>query len=235
MFHTDPGTPTGMIRRLGGQAVLRRDTGGRPMAVVVKLTTPDARVNARQCGTVEGAVNQSVRDFTVRERALAQRLIIQLPGQLRRAANGSIKASDRRPPRRCLLQGAVLAYRSLKAMAAITVGGSAPRNSPTGNRAVEEAAEQRLTGGVRRIGDHRQAAAGHRAFHHRDLQRLVQVRHQRREIRDQRVVVERREQRRAEEQRRSRRGGRAPARSTSPAGRRGSPGRRGRTPPAAAP
>ena len=64
------------------------------------------------------------------------------------------------------------------------------------NAAVEATAQQRLPRGVGRIGNHREAATGHRALDHGELQALIQVRHERREIGDQRVVVERREQRR---------------------------------------
>ena len=38
------------------------------------------------------------------------------------------------------------------------------------DRIIEEAAEQCLPGGIRRIGDHRQAAAGDRALHDRGLE-----------------------------------------------------------------
>ena len=65
-------------------------------------------------------------------------------------------------------------------MIAISVGISAPSSQPERrDAALEEAAEERLTGRVGRVGDDRQAPAGDRAFHDRGLQAFAEVGHER--------------------------------------------------------
>jgi hypothetical protein len=81
-------------------------------------------------------------------------------------------------------------HNTLNAIAATSVGIRAAANSPTGEIAApKKAAQQRLTGRIRRVGDRRQATARDGAFDDRHFQRVGQVRHERGEIRDQRVVV----------------------------------------------
>ena len=47
------------------------------------------------------------------------------------------------------------------------------QSRPSGTIAPPKKREQRLAGGIRRVGDHRQPAAGDRALDHRDLQRSL--------------------------------------------------------------
>ncbi len=70
------------------------------------------------------------------------------------------------------------------------------------DRAAEESREDRLPGRVGRVGNDGEASARDRPFHDGQLGRFAHVGHERGEIGDERVVVERRQERRAEEQRR---------------------------------
>ncbi len=96
------------------------------------------------------------------------------------------------------------------------------------HRVIEEPAEQCLAGRVWCVCDHRQPAARDGTLDHGHLEAVVEIRDERGQVRDQGVVVERRENRGADEQRCLGRGWRSPARSTRPAARRGRRGRRER-------
>ena len=92
-------------------------------------------------------------------------------------------------------------YSTRNAMIATIVGTSAPTKSHMGESSRRRTAEQRLPCRVWRVGDHGQPAAGHRTLDNRHAQRLVELRDQRGQVRDERVVVERREEGRRVKQR----------------------------------
>ena len=85
---------------------------------------------------------------------------------------------------------------------ATSVGPSAPANSHMGLTAFfEERPQERLARRVGRVGNHRQAATRDGAADDGVLQRSRKVRDERRQVGDERVVVEGGEDRRAQEQR----------------------------------
>jgi MarR family transcriptional regulator, organic hydroperoxide resistance regulator len=83
LLHVHPSTLTGVLRRLVAQRLVTRVSHRTDQRrAVLTLTTRGARINHRRRGTVEAAVEATLRGVTSRERMVASRVLERLTEQL---------------------------------------------------------------------------------------------------------------------------------------------------------
>ena len=88
LLHIHPSTLTGVLSRLGTQGLLDREaSAGDRRRAVLRLTAAGKRVNARRGGTVEAAVERSLRQLSARDRAVTERALGLLAAELGGAAD----------------------------------------------------------------------------------------------------------------------------------------------------
>ena len=96
LLHVHPSTLTGVLHRLGTQGLLTRAaSAGDRRRAVLRLTPAGKRVNARRGGTVEAAVERSLRQLGTRDRAATERALAVLASELGGAAD--LAATSARP------------------------------------------------------------------------------------------------------------------------------------------
>jgi DNA-binding MarR family transcriptional regulator len=83
LLHLDPGTVTGIVKRLESAALVSRErSGGDTRRVHLTLTAKGQRLNRRRSGTVEAAVRRTLDGMPAADVAAASRLLRRLAASL---------------------------------------------------------------------------------------------------------------------------------------------------------
>ena len=83
LLHLDPGTVTGIVKRLESAGLVSRErSGGDTRRVHLMLTATGQRLNRRRTGTVEAAVRRTLDGLQSADVAAASRLLRQLAANL---------------------------------------------------------------------------------------------------------------------------------------------------------
>jgi len=83
LLHLDPGTVTGIVKRLESSGLVSRErSGGDTRRMHLMLTAKGRRLNRRRSGTVEAAVRRTLDGVSNADLAAASRLLRQLATNL---------------------------------------------------------------------------------------------------------------------------------------------------------